>query len=108
VARRLSADLRRAGLDPWLDSERLRPGERWKSAIRNAIKRSRYFIALLSSRSVDRKGFVHKEVLEALDELEMQPDSHIYLVPVRLDPCQPVVTENPVRVDTVELPRCDG
>lgn len=88
-ARRLYKDLRNAGLNPWLDEEKLSPGTIWKNAIKKAIKDSRYFIALFSSKTVNRSGFVHKEVSQALDVLESYPESIIYLIPVRLDKCNP-------------------
>ncbi|CAN5471931.1 hypothetical protein BH18THE2_BH18THE2_34980 [soil metagenome] len=52
-ARMLYRDLRNAGLNPWFDQGLLLPGQSWKSAIKKAIHDSRYFIALLSSNSVE-------------------------------------------------------
>ena len=48
AARKLYRDLKNAELNPWLDEEVLLPGQNWKSAIKKAIKESRFFIALLS------------------------------------------------------------
>jgi hypothetical protein len=45
-------------------------------------------IALLSSRSFGRKGYVHTELARALEELDSFPDSQIYLIPARLDNCE--------------------
>lgn len=87
-ARRLYRDLRSAGLTPWLDRESLLPGQNWKSEIRKAIYDSRYFIALLSSNSVEKRGYVQKELKEALDVLGEYPKSAIYVIPVRLDNCK--------------------
>jgi hypothetical protein len=66
AARRVYNDLRVAGLNPWLDKESLLPGQSWENEIRKAIKKSRYFIALFSSRSVGKRGFVQKEFKFAL------------------------------------------
>src|SRR5215469_11878604 len=44
-AKRLYNDLRAAAVDPWLDRESILPGQKWKGAIRSAIKTSRYFVA---------------------------------------------------------------
>lgn len=88
-AQRLYQDLKEAGLEPWIDTEGLRPGEKWEAAIKRAIKNSRYFIALLSSTAVSRKGFVNKEITEALEVLDMYPESEIFLIPARLNECQP-------------------
>jgi acyl carrier protein len=89
AAKSIYDELKDAGLDPWLDTESLVPGQQWKSTIRKAIRESRYFLALLSHRSVSRKGFINKELAEALEILEEYPESEIFLIPVRLDNCRP-------------------
>ncbi len=89
LARKIYNDLKNEGLDPWLDSECLLPGERWKVAISQAIKNSRYFLALLSSNSVNREGFVQKEIREALTILDNFPEDAIFVIPARLDNCRP-------------------
>ncbi len=88
-AQRLNNDLVSAGALIWFDREALQPGERWIPAIRRGIRTSRYFLALLSSRSVSKKGFVQNEIREALDVLSEYPDDEIYLIPLRLDECIP-------------------
>lgn len=88
-AKRLYNDLKQAGYNPWLDAESLFGGQKWRSAIYNAIRDSRFFIALLSLSSVNRRGFVNSEISEALDVLKEYPDNDIYLVPVRLEKCKP-------------------
>ena len=90
-ALRLKNALVRRGIkNVWFDEHALRGGqEPWPDTTIAAIRASRYFVALLSSRSVTKKGFVQKEIREALDRLDRHPPGTIYLVPVRLDPCQP-------------------
>jgi hypothetical protein len=62
AALRLYEDLKtRTDLKPWLDKKDLLPGQNWDIEIRKAIKNSRYFIALFSSTSVQKRGYVHKE-----------------------------------------------
>jgi hypothetical protein len=75
-------------LKPWIDKESLLPGQKWKVAISNAIRDSRFFVALLSSNSVNKKGYGQKELKEALDILDEYPESQVYLIPIRLDNCQ--------------------
>jgi DNA-binding Lrp family transcriptional regulator len=89
AAKKIYSELKAEHLDPWLDKESLLPGQKWKVAIKKAIRESRYFLALLSSHSVSRKGFVNKELSDALEVLEEYPESEIFLIPVRLDDCQP-------------------
>src|SRR5689334_4378358 len=78
-ARRLYRDLRQAGATVWFDEESLRPGERWVSAIKKGILSSRYFVVLLSSQSISKRGFVQRELREALDVLSEYPEDEIFL-----------------------------
>lgn len=95
IARRIYADLKLAGLSPWLDVENLLPGQRWKTAVREAITDSTYFVAILSSRSVSKKGYVQNELKLALDILGEFPPTKIFVIPAKLDECQP--TEETLR-----------
>jgi len=88
MAKKLYNDLKRYGLEVWLDTESLLPGDRWKDKIQEAIENSSYFIALLSSRSVNKKGFVQKELKTALEVLDLFPSSERFILPVRLDNCE--------------------
>jgi hypothetical protein len=76
------------GLNPWIDKKSLLPGQKWNPAIIDAIRRSRFFVALLSSNSVNKKGYVQRELKEALDILDKYPESGVFIIPVRLDNCQ--------------------
>jgi hypothetical protein len=92
-ARRLYMDLKAAGADPWLDEKDLRGGQRWKRALNDAISQCRYFVALLSSNSVNKRGYVQKEVRHALEVLDEFSESDVFLIPVRLDGCRPTNQE---------------
>jgi len=85
----LYESLTATGLSVWFDKKSLKPGEQWKSAISNAIHTSRYFLALMSSGSSSKKGYVQQEIREALEVLNEFPENEIYLIPVRLDDCAP-------------------
>ncbi len=87
-AQRLYYNLKESGHDPWLDSESLLPGKNWKIEIRKAMKDCRYFIALISSQSVTKRGYVQKELKLALDILEEFPPGSIYVIPARLNRCE--------------------
>ena len=84
MAKQLYNDLKRYGLDVWLDTESLLPGDRWKDRIQDAIENSNYFIALLSTKSVNKKGFVQKELKTALEVLDLFLNSKRFILPVRL------------------------
>lgn len=89
-ARVLYAALREAGVKPWLAYEDILPGQDWEYEIEQALTRSRYVLALLSSHSVSRKGFIQKELAHALDVVSGLPPSSIFLIPARLDACEPL------------------
>jgi sulfatase modifying factor 1 len=93
TAQRLYDDLKKNGADPWLDDENLLPGQHWELEIGKAIKDCDYFLALLSSQSVSKQGYVQEELKTALDILGECPKSRIFLIPARLDDCQPIDEE---------------
>jgi TIR domain len=87
-AGRLYKDLAAASpLKIWYDREDLMSGMRWRPAIRKAIRDSDYFIALLSSRAVSRRGYRNSELREAIDVMREFPDDKVFLIPTRLDDC---------------------
>jgi hypothetical protein len=87
-ARKIFEDLKGHGVNVWADFDSLRPGSKWKIAIKKAIEESQYFLAVLSSNS-SKKGFVQKEIAQALDILDEFPESDIYIIPIRLNECSP-------------------
>ncbi len=89
LARRLYTDLKKVGATPWLDAEDLLPGQKWKNEISKAIRESDYFLALLSSSSVSKRGYVQKELREGIEIFDQIPETEIYLIPARLDDCKP-------------------
>jgi hypothetical protein len=88
VAKRLSGELEKRGLNTWLDKESLLAGQNWEREIISAVKKSTYFIPLLSFTSVRKRGFVQKEFLLALDIVDKLPEDQIFVIPVRLNDCE--------------------
>ncbi len=88
IAKKIYIDLKTAGIDAWIDFEALRPGQKWKVAIQEAIENSAYFLALLSSNSVSKRGFVQKELKIAIEVLERFPDNDTFIIPIRLEDCK--------------------
>jgi tetratricopeptide (TPR) repeat protein len=76
-----------AGYAPWMDARDILPGEKWGTAIKTALRESDFFLVFLSSDSVDKRGFLQKEIKEALDIWKEKLEEDIYLIPVRLEPC---------------------
>ena len=85
VVEKLSNDLRAAGVEVWLDRERLRPGQRWKDAIRNAIRSGSLFIACFSREYFDRdKSYMNEELAIAISELRLRASERSWFIPVVL------------------------
>jgi hypothetical protein len=76
------------GCDPWLDSEKLLPGQDWNLEINKALDDSDVILLCLSKKSVDKEGYVQKEIRIALDRALEMPDGRIFLIPARLEECE--------------------
>lgn len=81
--KRLKAD----GLQPWIDVVDLLPGQIWAEEIQRVLRRSHAVIVCLSRRSVEKSGYVQREIRMALDILDEQPEGRIFLIPARLEEC---------------------
>jgi TIR domain len=88
LVKKLYDELQRAGLEPWMDIEKLVPGQNWPRAIQRAIEVSDFILVNFSSRSVAKRGQFQSEVRYALDVADSVPPEDIFLVPVRLSKCE--------------------
>lgn len=87
-ARRIFEKLKQRGCDPWLDKEKLLPGQNWPRRIEAAISVADYFVALFSRRSVSKRGQFQAELRYALDCVKRQPLDHAFFIPIRLEDCR--------------------
>jgi hypothetical protein len=87
IVRELCKRLRADGVDPWLDEEKLVPGQIWADEIGQAVRTSDVVIVCLSNHAVTKEGFVQKEIKYALDTADEKPDGTIFLIPLRLERC---------------------
>ena len=101
-AERLFNDLKNAGLKPWLDKEAILPGYKWKFAIYQAIKASRFFIPLFSSKSAEKIGYIQNELKYAIEVSKNFPEKDVYIIPARLDDCK-IPYEILEEIQTVDL-----
>jgi cellulose biosynthesis protein BcsQ len=83
----LYESLEGAGFKPWLDKKSLLGGEDWQAVVQREIETSDFVVICLSSRGVVKKGYVQAELRKTLEVVNLLPEDTIYLVPVRLDPC---------------------
>jgi tetratricopeptide (TPR) repeat protein len=75
------------GFHVWLDEVDLLPGQYWRREIPKAVRESDVVLICLSSSSVNKRGYVQKEIKFALDAADEQPDDTIFIIPVKLEPC---------------------
>lgn len=85
--RRLFSALQNAGFEPWMDQERLLPGQNWPLAIERAIDLSDFFIGCFSTRSTAKRGYFQSELEYALGVASRIPLEEIFFLPIRLDEC---------------------
>jgi hypothetical protein len=76
-------------IEPWLDEANLLPGMDWDYEIYKALREADTILVCLSKESVSKEGYVQKEFKRALSYAEEKPDGAIYIIPLRLDECNP-------------------
>jgi len=88
IVRELCDRLRNDGFDPWLDQERLLPGQDWDLEIEKALRASDAILLCFSKLSVAKEGYIQREYKRAMRYKEEKPHGTIYDIPVRLDDCE--------------------
>jgi hypothetical protein len=74
-------------IDPWLDEEKLLPGQDWNLEIEMAVESSDAVIVCVSSTSIAKEGYVQKELRQVLNIALEKLEGAIFVLPVRLDEC---------------------
>src|SRR2546426_3027669 len=87
TVRTLYQRLKACNVDPWLDIEKLLPGQDWEHEVRKAVRISDVVIVCLSRESIRKTGYVQKEIKFALDVADEQPEDTIFLIPLKLEEC---------------------
>lgn len=86
--RELYRYLRRRGINPWFDEEHLVGGQDWQVEIPKALATSDAIIICLTKNSVDKEGYIQKEIKFALDKALEMPEGKIFLIPVKFEECE--------------------
>ena len=86
--RRLYKRLKQAGFDPWLDDERILPGQDWNHEIEKALRGSQAILLCFSSHSIQKEGYIQREYKRAMRFQEEKPEETIFVIPVRFDACE--------------------
>jgi hypothetical protein len=87
AVRELYKKLRANGVKPWLDEEDLLPGQDWNLEIPKAVRISDVVIVCISHESVNKAGYIQKEIKLALDVADEQPEGSIFIIPLKLEEC---------------------
>ena len=82
--RKLAAE---SWIEPWLDEEKLLPGQDWNLEIEKAVESSEAVIVCVSSTSVAKEGYVQKELRQVLNLALEKLEGAIFILPVRLYDC---------------------
>jgi formylglycine-generating enzyme required for sulfatase activity len=76
------------GVDPWFDEENLIGGQDWKVEIPKALDASDAIIICMSKNSINKAGYVQREIRFALDKALEVPEGGTFLIPVRFEECK--------------------
>ena len=85
AVRDLCHRLRADGVDPWLDEEKLLPGQDWREEIPEAVRTCDVVVVCLSHQSVSKEGYLQREIRDALYVAEEKPEGTIFIIPARLE-----------------------
>ncbi len=88
LAKKLYKRLKRDGFSPWRDKEAILPGQDWQLEIRRAISNSDVVLICLSPETVNRTGYLQKEIKYAIEVAGMQPEGAIFIIPIKLQRCE--------------------
>jgi len=89
IVRELYQRLKVGGwIEPWLDERKLLPGQDWRTNIEEAVESADVVVICLSNYSVNKEGFVQKELRYAREIALEKPDDTIFLIPLKLEECE--------------------
>jgi formylglycine-generating enzyme required for sulfatase activity len=75
-------------IDPWLDEEKLIPGQDWDLEIEKAVETSDIILVCVSNQSVSKEGYLQKELRLVLEVTMNMPEGAIFLIPMKLEECE--------------------
>ena len=88
AVREIDARLKAEGwIDPWLDEEKILPGQDWDMEIEKAVEETELVVAFLSTNSVSKEGYIQYELRVVLNMAKYKPAGTVFIVPIRLDEC---------------------
>ena len=76
-------------IDTWLDEKKLYPGQDWNYEIEQAVEQADIILVCLTKNSVNKEGFIQRELRKILDLADEKPEGTLYIIPVKLEECEP-------------------
>ena len=86
--KRLYRQLQKAGLEPWMDCQKLIPGQNWPRAIQQTIEVADFFVACFSKHAASKRGHFQGELALALEVATQFPEDEVFFIPLRLNECE--------------------
>ena len=74
-------------IDPWLEEEKLLPGQDRNLEIDKAIESADAVLVFLSTASVTKEGYVQKEMRHIMELAMQKPEGATFVLRLRLDDC---------------------
>lgn len=74
-------------ISPWLDVEKLIPGQDWNYEITRAVRSADVILVCLSRSSITKEGYIQREINMALDIAKEKPKGTIFVIPLKLEDC---------------------
>lgn len=71
--------------DVWIDCEKILAGQNWDFEIKRNLQKADIVIVFFSLNSVERRGYVQREINLVINNLEEKLIDDIYIIPVKLD-----------------------
>ena len=60
----------------------------WQREIARAVREADLVVVCLSSDSIEKRGYVQREIKDVLDVADEMPDGRVFVVPARLEACE--------------------
>ncbi|QOW18485.1 TIR domain-containing protein [Lysobacter ciconiae] len=79
--------LKALGFEPWID-KRILPGQDWDEVIQHAFNAADVYLIFMTPRSVSKRGYVQREISDALDKQRYNLPGDIGLIPILLEDCE--------------------
>ena len=87
MVRQIKATLCARNVEPWLDEDELISGLPWKEQIEQAMSSVDVVLICFSRKSIDKEGYVQREMRIALTLADERPLDTPFLIPAKLEEC---------------------